>query len=146
MQTVTGHIATIAVAFDRPLDDPKVQAIVREFDETPEREKFSGGIEYVQYTASGLSLMFERGVLDTVFVYALDDDDFTPYADTAGFIDGVDFTSSSRDDVRAVLGEPYRSEENFDLFRTQDQRVVHVTFDEGLIWQITVMARDVSER
>ncbi|GAA2176331.1 hypothetical protein GCM10009846_29710 [Agrococcus versicolor] len=48
--------------------------------------------------------------------------------------------------MRAVLGEPYRSEESFDLFRIQDQRVVHVTFDEGLIWKITVMASDVSER
>lgn len=95
---------------------------------------------------AGISLRFTAKRLSSVFIYALDDDGFTPYADTAGFIDGVDFASSSREDVRAVLGEAYRSEENFDLFRIQGRRVVHVTFDEGLIWKIVVMARDVSER
>ncbi|MFC7431787.1 MULTISPECIES: hypothetical protein [unclassified Agrococcus] len=85
-------------------------------------------------------------MLDTVFVNAIEHDGLTPYPATTGFIDGVDLASSGREDVRPVLGEPYVSEENLDLLRIQDRRVVHVTFDEGLIWQITVVARDVSER
>jgi len=146
MQTVTGHIASIAAAFDLPESDPEVQAIVEGVDEPPERSTYSGPpIEYLHYRSVGLSLMFERFQLDTVFVYVLDDDGFTPYGDPTGFIDGIDFATSSREDVRAVLGEPYRAED-FDLFRIQDERVVHVTYDEGLIWKITVMARDVSER
>ena len=147
MRTATGHIATIAAAFDLPEHDPRVQATVAGYGEEPERASFTGPtIDFVKYMRSGVSLRFTAGRLSSVFVYALDDDGFTPYADATGFIDGVDLASSSRDDVRAVLGEPYRSEESFDLFRIQDQRVVHVTFDEGLIWKITVMARDVSER
>ncbi|MFC7431780.1 MULTISPECIES: hypothetical protein [unclassified Agrococcus] len=124
-----------------------MQAIVDGYDGTPERASFTGPtVDFVKFMDAGISLRFNAKRLSSVFIYALDDDGFTPYADTTGFIDGIDFASSDRKDVRAVLGEPYRSEENFDLFRIQDGRVVHVTFDEGLIWKIVVMARDVSER
>ncbi|UYO97229.1 hypothetical protein OED01_00415 [Microbacterium sp. M28] len=146
MRILTGHIAAIAAAFDLPESAREVQDVVSRYDEQPVRDNTFDDVGYVEYTTSGLALMFTETLLSSVFVYVLADEGFTAYADRTGFIDGIDLAVSTRDDVRAVVGEPYRSQADFDLFRIQDRRVLHVTFDDGRIRLITVMARDVSER
>lgn len=108
---------------------PKVLALVGPTYESVDTEK--PGSEQVVFPRTGTHLFFKNEVLTGVLIYVVDNGGQLPYPTPTGLVSGI-APGASREQVRAVMGEPRQGSQYMDLFMVDDK---YVRFDyDGDSW------------
>jgi len=105
-----GDIALFVHALGKREDDSAFQQAVKFVNGEQEVETYNDTYEekYITMPEKGISFLLIDGLVDTVFVYAEKSRNKKVYDRSATLIDGIDFTVSPDDIVRA-FGDPLRS-------------------------------------
>ena len=139
----TGEIRTYLDAMGAGEDSAELSAAMAvtgggfELDDTPYDEP---GDHYLVSKAGGVTVLVQRGVVTSIFLEVRGGHGYTPYARVDTLVAGLS-ADSTREDVRSLLGEPFRSAAGYDLYQV-DGRLVHFEFDDGALVTITFMAED----
>ncbi|WP_271985268.1 hypothetical protein [Pseudoclavibacter terrae] len=134
-------VARYIAAFGHPETHAESASLLASLPGPVRRERASGlARTYLGYRQAGVTVIVERAKLDAAIVTLVGGEGFEPYARPAQLIEGIDFATAYKDEVRSVLGEPVRADEYQDNFDVAGAHVV-VGYDIDDVWDVQVLAR-----
>lgn len=137
-----GQLRTIADALDHSIPDPEIMDALVVAGLPSTRSDFDLGATKLSYLTSedaSTEFMFEKGVLQTVFIFTQPDDEHGAYPEPDALIEGLSGTAT-RDEVRAMFGEPEWSVAVADRFHVEDRLFIRFGYRDDRTTKITVMS------
>lgn len=130
MPTLSGGLTAYLPALGRTPQDPLVTDLQATHDGPVEVRKFSGPPAlYMNYTTAGVGFLFEHRLLASITFYTgRNAAGFDVHDPDQPLVDGLR-VAPSRDEVRALLGPPFRHDgEDFDVYEV-DGSFVQFSYD-----------------
>ena len=131
-EQLQGEVTTFLDAIGTPgglFRVPKILALVGPTYESVDTQK--PGSEQVVFPQTGTHLFFKNEVLIGALIYVVENEGHPPYPTPTKLVPGIE-PGASREQVRAVMGEPRQGSQFMDLFMVDDK---YVRFDyDGDSW------------
>ncbi len=141
---VSGEIAYYIAALGHAEKDAPAAAILASLPGPVKRIRANGLRRvYLEYREAGVTIILERAVVSAVLLTLVAQDGFVPYPLLDGLIDGIDFSTAYKTEVRAVLGDPVATQEYQDNLDVAGAHIV-VGYDTDDVWDVQILATSPS--
>ncbi|MFI5427522.1 hypothetical protein [Aeromicrobium sp. UC242_57] len=141
---IHGDVSTFLQALGAREGDPRLEQALAFVGGEPETETFhdeQGESKYLIMPGRGVDFLLKDGVLDTVFIYAVESVEQGVYGGWSTLVDGVG-ADASTDDVVRVLGAPRRATSGYACYQV-DPGFVQFDFDDDRLTMAVVMRHDI---